>query len=197
MELARNKIPLKLTKHLKNYLYYCQLEKGLSDNTIASYKNDIEKFIVYLNDNNISDYNNIKLKVLESFFNELYELGLSNSTRARYLSSIRAYFKYLNYKSIIDSNQIDRIDLPKPKRAIPEVLTVHEIDKILDSIDIYTDLGKRDNAMLSTLYSSGLRVSELLTLKERDIYFEEGIIRIFGKGSKERLVPIGRDAIKK
>lgn len=196
MESVRNNLPLSLTKHVKNYLYYCQLEKGLSENTIASYRNDIEKFINYLNVNNITNYNNIDLKIFESFFNELFEIGLSNSTRTRYLSSIREYFKYLSYKSIIDSNHTERIDLPKSKRSIPEVLTVHEIDQILSSIDIYTSLGKRDIAMISTLYSSGLRVSELLTLKERDIYFDEGIIRIFGKGSKERLVPIGKEALK-
>ncbi len=189
-----NSLPLSLTKHLKSYLYYCELEKGLSENTISSYKNDIEKLLYYLNDDIIDNYRNITLKNLESFFNELFEIGLSNSTRARYLSSIREFFKYLNQKSIIESNQIDKIDLPKPKRAIPEVLTVNEIDLILDAIDTYTDLGKRDRAMLGTLYSSGLRVSELLSLKERDIFFDEGIIRVFGKGSKERLVPIGSDA---
>ena len=196
MESVRNKLPLSLTKHLKNYLYYCQLEKGLSENTIASYKNDIDKFVTFLSDNGIESFKNIDLKIFESFFNELYEIGLSNSTRTRYLSSIREFFKYLSYKSIIDKNQTERIDLPKAKRSIPEVLTVFEVDKILSSIDIYTYLGKRDIAMISTLYSSGLRVSELLSLKERDIYFSEGIIRIFGKGSKERLVPIGSEALR-
>lgn len=188
-------LPISLTKHLKAFLYYIELEKGLSKNTINSYNNDLTRLIEYCYDKNIQYYHDIKLELLENFFNELYELGLNNSSRARYLSSIRELFKYLNYKKVISDNKTEKLDLPKPNRKIPEVLTFLEISQILDSIDTGTSLGIRDRAMLETLYASGLRVSELTNIKERDILFDEGIIRVFGKGSKERIVPIGNAAL--
>lgn len=188
-------LPISLTKHLKAFLYYIELEKGLSKNTINSYNNDLTRLIEYCYDNNIQYYQDIKLELLENFFNQLFELGLNNSSRARYLSSIRELFKYLNYKKIINDNKTEKLDLPKPNRKIPEVLTFMEISQILESIDTGTLLGIRDRAMLETLYASGLRVSELTNIKERDILFDEGIIRVFGKGSKERIVPIGNAAL--
>lgn len=188
-------LPISLTKHLKAFLYYIELEKGLSKNTINSYNNDLTRLIEYCYDNNIQYYQDIKLELLEKFFNQLFELGLNNSSRARYLSSIRELFKYLNYKKIINDNKTEKLDLPKPNRKIPEVLTFMEISQILESIDTGTLLGIRDRAMLETLYASGLRVSELTNIKERDILFDEGIIRVYGKGSKERIVPIGNAAL--
>lgn len=188
-------LPITLTKHLKAFLYYIELEKGLADNTILSYKSDLTRLIEFVYDKNITQYKDISLSVLEGFFNQLYDIGLNNSSRARYLSAIRELFKYLNYKKIIPDNKTEKLDLPKPSRKIPEVLSFYEITLILDAIDIKTHLGIRDRAMLETLYASGLRVSELTGVKERDILFEEGIIRVFGKGSKERIVPIGSSAL--
>lgn len=188
-------LPISLTKHLKSFLYYIELEKGLAVNTIKSYDNDLKRLIEFTYDRNISYYKDISLMLLEDFFNQLYELGLNNSSRARYLSAIREFFKYLNYKKIITDNKTEKLDLPKPTRKIPEVLTFLEVSMILDSINLNSNLGIRDRAMLETLYASGLRVSELIGIKERDILFEEGIIRVFGKGSKERIVPIGSSAL--
>lgn len=195
MKLKNNDLPISLTKHLKAFLYYIELEKGLADNTISSYNNDLTRLLEFTFDNGVSYYQDISLDLLEKFFNQLYELGINNSSRARYLSAIRELFKYLNYKRIITDNKTEKLDLPKPSRKIPEVLSFHEISSILDTIDIHTNLGIRDRAMLETLYASGLRVSELIGVKERDILFDEGIIRVFGKGSKERIVPIGTSAL--
>lgn len=188
-------LPITLTKHLKAFLYYIELEKGLADNTIMSYKSDLSRLIEYTYDNNVIHYKDISLDLLEGFFNQLYDIGLNNASRARYLSAIRELFKYLNYKKIITENKTEKLDLPKPSRKIPEVLSFYEITLILDAIDIQTHLGIRDRAMLESLYASGLRVSELIGIKGRDILFEEGIIRVFGKGSKERIVPIGSSAL--
>ncbi|PKL81294.1 MAG: site-specific tyrosine recombinase XerD [Ignavibacteriae bacterium HGW-Ignavibacteriae-4] len=195
MKSNKQELPISLTKHLKAFLYYIELEKGLAENTILSYNNDLTRLIEFTYDNGVSYYQEISLELLENFFNQLYELGLNNSSRARYLSAIRELFKYLNYKKIIPDNKTEKLDLPKSSRKIPEVLSFHEISLILDSIDIHTHLGIRDRAMLETLYASGLRVSELTGVKERDILFDEGIIRVFGKGSKERIVPIGSSAL--
>lgn len=195
MASKNSDLPISLTKYLKSFLYYIELEKGLSKNTISSYKNDLTRFIEFTYECNIQHYQDISLGLLENFFNELYELGLNNTSRARYLSSIREFFKYLNYKKIIKDNKTEKLDLPKPRRKIPEVLSYDEISQILQSIDITTALGIRDRAMLETLYASGLRVSELISIKERDIIFQESIIRVFGKGSKERIVPIGSEAL--
>lgn len=188
-------LPITLTKHLKAFLYYIELEKGLADNTIKSYNSDLSRLLEYTYDNKVIHYKDISLNLLEGFFNQLYDIGLNNASRARYLSAIRELFKYLNYKKIIPDNKTEKLDLPKPSRKIPEVLSFYEITLILDAIDIQTHLGIRDRAMLETLYASGLRVSELTGIKERDILFEEGIIRVFGKGSKERIVPIGSSAL--
>ena len=195
MESNKLDLPISLTKHLKAFLYYIELEKGLAENTISSYKNDLTRLIEFTYDNGVSYYQEISLELLENFFIQLYEMGLNNSSRARYLSSIRELFKYLNYKKIITDNKTEKLDLPKPSRKIPEVLSFHEISIILDAVDIHSPLGIRDRAMLETLYASGLRVSELIGVKERDIMFDEGIIRVFGKGSKERIVPIGSSAL--
>lgn len=195
MKTNKHELPISLTKHLKAFLYYIELEKGLAENTISSYKNDLTRLIEFAYANGVSYYQEISLELLENFFNQLYELGLNNSSRARYLSAFRELFKYLNYKKVITDNKTEKLDLPKSSRKIPEVLSYHEISLILDIIDIHTHLGIRDRAMLETLYASGLRVSELTGVKERDILFDEGIIRVFGKGSKERIVPIGSSAL--
>lgn len=195
MKSNEHELPISLTKYLKSFLYFIELEKGLADNTIYSYKNDLSRFIEFIYVNNVSYYKDVSLELLESFFKELHELGLNNSSRARYLSAIREFYKFLNYKKVITDNKTEKLDLPKSSRKIPEVLSFNEVSLILDIIETQTNLGVRDRAMLETLYASGLRVSELINVKERDILFEEGIIRVFGKGSKERIVPIGSSAL--
>jgi integrase/recombinase XerD len=182
---------------LREYLNILKLEKNLSENTILSYKNDLSAFISFIkNDFNIDDPEKISYNHVSSFFKLLYELGLTGSSAARYLSSLKGFFKYLTHNEYITKNPVDKIEPPKRKKNLPEVLTVFEMESILSKPDPKEKLGLRDKAILEIMYACGLRVSEVINLKISNLYFNEAIIRVFGKGSKERLVPIGRSAIK-
>jgi integrase/recombinase XerD len=182
---------------LREYLNILSLEKNLSENTIISYKSDLTVFITFLkNDFNIDDPEKISYNHVSSFFQLLFELELSGSSAARYLSSLRGFFKYLFHNNYITKNPVDKIEAPKRKKNIPEVLTIFEMESILSKPDAKEKLGLRDKALLEIMYACGLRVSEVINLKVSSLYFNEEIIRVFGKGSKERLVPIGRSAVK-
>jgi integrase/recombinase XerD len=182
---------------LREYLNILSLEKNLSENTIISYKNDLSAFITFLkNDFNIDDPEQISYNHVSSFFQLLFELELTGSSAARYLSSIRGFFRYLIHNKYITKNPVDKIEAPKRKKNIPEVLTIPEMEAVLSKPDVKDKLGLRDKAIMEIMYACGLRVSEVLNLKVSNLYFNEEIIRVFGKGSKERLVPIGRSAVK-
>jgi integrase/recombinase XerD len=181
---------------LKEYLNILRLEKNLSENTIISYKNDLSAFIVFLkNDFNIDDPEKISYSHVSSFFELLYELELTGSSAARYLSSLRGFFRYLIHNNYITRNPVDKIEAPRRKKNIPEVLTIPEMETVLSKPDVNEKLGLRDKAILEIMYACGLRVSEVINLKVSNLYFNEEIIRVFGKGSKERLVPVGRSAV--
>ena len=181
---------------LREYLNILKLEKNLSENTIISYNNDLKAFITFLkNDFNIEDPEKITYNHVSSFFELLFELGLLGSSAARYLSSLRGFFGYLFHNNYITHNPVDKIEAPKRKKNLPEVLTISEMDAVLSKPDTNEKLGLRDKAILEIMYASGLRVSEVINLKISNLYFNEEIIRVFGKGSKERLVPIGRSAV--
>ncbi len=182
--------------YLERFINYIAFERGLSDNTLASYKNDIMRFIEFLIQQNINDFTKSDEKIINSFLVTLFDLGLSNSSRARYLSSIKSFYKFLSYINIIPNDISETIESPKIRRKLPETLSYEEINKIIESPDTNSDKGIRDRAILELLYACGLRVSELITLKSRDFLPEIGIIRVFGKGSKERIVPVGSSAIK-
>jgi integrase/recombinase XerD len=182
---------------LREYLNILRLEKNLSENTIDSYKNDLSTFISYLkNDYNIDDPEKISYNQVSSFFELLFELGLTGSSAARYLSSLKGFFKYLIHNKYITKNPVDKIESPKRKKNIPEVLTIPEMEAVLSKPDTKEKLGLRDKAVLEIMYACGLRVSEVISLKVSNLFFNEEIIRVFGKGSKERLVPIGRSAVR-
>ena len=180
---------------LKEYLSSLKLERNLSENTISSYKNDIRSFIIFLTSLNINDPDKITYKDINSFFASLSDLGLSDTSSARYNSSLKGFFKYLFLNSCIRINPMDRVASAKIHKNLPIVLNVNEIQKILDAPDINKKLGLRDKAILEMFYACGLRVSELLNIKLSDLFFDQEMIRVFGKGSKERLVPIGSSAI--
>ncbi len=181
---------------LKDYLGYLQFEKNLSSNTTSAYKNDISKFLDYLLINKISDLDEVRSKHLFGFLNEQRELKVDSATTARYVSSIKGFFRYLEMNNYIHKNPADLLSPVKIGRKLPAVLTFAEIEKMLDSPKPEEIAGLRDKAILETFYSSGLRVSELINLTISDIYFEDEVIRIFGKGSKERIVPLGSSAIR-
>lgn len=181
---------------LKEYLSVLKLEKNLSENTVLSYRNDITSLIQFLENRSIKDPSEVKFKDLNSYFKSLEELGLSSSSAARYFSSIKGFFTYLFLNNYIKENPVEKLSSPKLSKNLPAVLSVNEINKILDSPKTEDKIGLRNKAVLELLYACGIRVSELINIKISNLFFEEEIIRVFGKGSKERLVPIGGSAVK-
>lgn len=186
---------LQILKQIKQFLEYLKFEKGLSDNSLESYKLDLEKYNNHLVSIKIDNLNEVQYKDLNEYFYILSELGLQSSTRSRYLSAIRGLHKYLFNEKMIETDIADLIELPKLKREIPDILSYEEINKIFEQINISKPAGIRDRAILEVLYACGLRVSELTNLKQRDIIWDAEIIRVFGKGAKERFVPIGESAL--
>jgi integrase/recombinase XerD len=184
-----------MTDYLQQYLNYIRFEKNLSDNSVSSYKNDLVRYINYLRTQKIDRPENIQPKHIHRLLQLLSELGLSTTTLARNLSSIRSFHLFLIAEDLIATDPSEHIDGPKLRRHLPSVLTFDEIEKICESIPTSDSLGLRDRAMIEVLYACGLRISELLSLLFREIYFKEEYIRIFGKGSKERLVPISSRAL--
>jgi integrase/recombinase XerD len=181
---------------LKEYLTTLKLERNLSGNTVSSYKNDISSLLRFLETLGISDPSEVNKKNLNSFFSSLNKIRLSSNSAARYYSSIKGFFRYLFIQNYIKENPMERVSSPKLKKGLPLVLSVTEVDSILARPDSSNVLGLRDKALLELLYACGVRVSELLGLKVSDLFFNEEMIRVFGKGSKERLVPVGRSAVK-
>lgn len=180
---------------LKEYLAHIKLERNLSKNTISSYRNDIAAFNSLLKDCGIDDPSEISSEHISNFFKSLKELGLSNTSAARYFSSLKGFFSYLMRNNYIIKNPIDKIPAPKLSKKLPEVLTVNEIESILSKPKVNDKLGVRDKAILELFYACGTRVSELIYLKTADLFLKEEVIRVFGKGSKERIIPIGSSAI--
>ncbi len=181
---------------LKEYLTHIKLEKNLSQNTVVSYKNDINAFISFLKDLSVYDPSNITSDHIRDFFKVIKEIGLSGSSSARYFSSLRGFFLYLLKNKYILKNPIEKINAPQTSKILPEVLNISEIEKILSAPKVEDKLGLRDKTILELFYACGTRVSELINLKVNDLFLDDEIIRVFGKGSKERLIPIGSSAIK-
>lgn len=181
---------------LKEFISILRYEKNLSDNTTTSYENDLKKFISFLEISNINDFDEVDSKLLSEYFVYVKNENISSATTARYMTSIKKFFEFLEENKYIKKNPTITLSKVKITRKLPEVLSFDEIEKILNSPNIEEISGLRDKAILELLYSSGLRVSELINLKLNDIFFDEEIIRVIGKGSKERIVPIGSSAIK-
>jgi integrase/recombinase XerD len=180
---------------LKEFLTYLKLIRGYSQNTIESYKRDIQRLLDFLESKGIDDLNDVNKTILSSFFSTLNTIGLSTKSIARNYSSIKSFFRYLSVNDFIQNNPALKFKGPKISVHPPEVLSFSEINKILDQPNTKTLLGIRDKAMLEFAYATGVRVSELLNLKKSDLFLKDEVVRIFGKGSKERLVPIGSHAI--
>jgi integrase/recombinase XerD len=180
---------------LKEYLTHLKLEKNLSANTVASYKNDLYSFSSFLKDKNIDDPSIITTENISAFFKLLKELGLSGTSSARYFSSLKGFFLFLLKNKYIIKNPIEKISAPKLSKKLPAVLDVAEVEKILSQPKTTDKLGLRDKAILELFYACGTRVSELIHLKVNDLFLSDEVIRVFGKGSKERLIPIGSSAI--
>ncbi len=180
---------------LDEYLAVLKLERNLAQNTIESYRNDMTNLFQFLERYNIDDPQKITYNHIADFFKFLKEAGLSSSSASRYHSSLKGFFMFLFQSSYITENPVEKIPSPKLTHKLPAVLTINEIDKILSQPDTSNKFGIRDKALLELFYACGLRVSELINLKISGLYFREEVIRVFGKGSKERLVPIGSSAV--
>lgn len=181
-------------QHYKNYL---KLEKSLADNSIMAYVRDIEKLYEFFQIKNKSVIpTEVSSIHIHDFLEYINEFGLSANSQARILSGLKSFFKFLANDDLIETNPTDLIDSPKLGRKLPDTLSFNEIEKMLEAIDHSTPAGARSRAMVEVLYSSGLRVSELINLTLNNLYFDIGFLRVIGKGSKERLVPVGTDAIK-
>lgn len=183
--------------YLKGFKSFLALEKSLSKNSIEAYVHDVDKVMQFLD---YKKYNlgpaDIELKHLQEFLKWINELGMSAGTQARVISGIKGFYKYLLLENVLSKDPTALLEAPKLGRKLPDVLSVDDINKIIDAIDLSKPESQRNKAMLETLYSCGLRVSELVDLKVSNLYFKDGFIKVTGKGDKERLVPIGSVAVK-
>ena len=176
-------------RYIKDFVSFLKIEKGLAENSIFAYQNDVSKL------NDFAGYRNLAVTDLtythlKEFVGELFDLGLSARTQARIISGIKQFFGFLILEDLLKDDPSELLEMPKIGRKLPEILTIEEIDQLIGAIDLGKLEGHRNRAMIETLYSCGLRVSELVNLRFSDLYFEEGFIRVIGKGNKERLVPV-------
>lgn len=192
-EKSRNKEKLALI--IRKYQQYLRLEKALSPNTLDAYLTDLEKLLHFLEGEEI-DILDVTLDDLQRFSAGLHDIGIHPRSQARILSGIKSFFHFLVLADYLEGDPSELLEGPKIGFKLPEVLTVAEIDTIISTVDLSKPEGQRNRAILETLYSCGLRVSELCVLKLSDLYFEEGFIKVTGKGNKQRLVPISPRAIK-
>ncbi len=179
---------------IKEYKMYLKIERGLSKNTIDSYTKDLEKLCLFLKENNMSiSPIAIDSNIVKQF---IYEVAkkLNPRSQARIISGLRSFFDYLVFEEYRNTNPTDLLETPKIGTKLPDTLSQDEIDALIDAIDLSHPQGERNRTIFETIYSCGLRVSEAITLKNSDLFFEEGFIRVLGKGNKERYVPIHENA---
>lgn len=180
---------------IRRYVQYLKLEKALAGNTQEAYMQDLEKLLNFLKAENI-DFRKCTYENLQQFSAELHDIGIHARSQARIISGIHSFYRFLVLNNYIETDPSELLETPKIGLHLPEVLTVEEIDRIIEAVDMDKAEGQRNRAILETLYSCGLRVSELCNLKMSDLYFAEGFIKVEGKGSKQRIVPISQRAIK-
>ncbi len=181
---------------LKDFFNHLRVERNLAKNTIESYSIDINRYVNFLKEQKVSKPENIKISLLYDFIDILNEIPLAAASISRNFSSIRMFHEFMMNEGYVKKDITENIISPKIPKRLPKVLSINEIEKILNVIDITKILGIRDRAMLELLYACGLRISELLKLRLSSIFFDEEIIRVFGKGNKERIIPFGNEARK-
>ena len=179
-----------------DYLHYLKVERGLSENTIASYGIDLKLFLEYLRENEIPSFKQVNKEVIVNYMQAEKNNNKANSSILRSVSSLRKFFQYLAQEKIIEKDPMLLIDTPKKKQHLPQVLTKEEVEKLLHSPNTGQVLGLRDRAMLELMYATGLRISEIINLKLEDLHLTMGTLQTLGKGHKERIVPVGDEAIK-
>lgn len=184
-----------MKKNIEGFRAYLLLERSLSDNTLQAYEADINKLYDYFTIKGV-DYKKATLSDFQGFFIYLNELGIQTSSQARMVSGIKSFYSYLYSETIIEDDPTQLLEMPRISRHLPSVLSVEEIDLLKSAIDLSKPEGQRNKTIIEVLYSCGLRVSELINLKISNIFPEEGFIQVFGKGSKQRLIPISDTALK-
>ncbi|MCI3029653.1 site-specific tyrosine recombinase XerD [Desemzia sp. C1] len=185
-----------MKEDLEEYIRYLQIERGLADNTIESYKRDLNQYLVYLEKNELRDWEKIDRYTILSFMQELKETKKSSATVIRMVSSLRKFHQYLKQEQRSSVDPMLHIDTPKKAHHLPKVLSMTEVEKLIETPNTNEILGLRDRAILEVMYATGLRVTELTELKMDDLHLSLGLIQTIGKGDKERIIPIGDLAIK-
>jgi len=179
---------------LRSFLDFLHIEKGLSPNTVKSYQSDLSIFLKWLSSNCNSSFKNTKSEDIELFIKHLFQLGFKSTTINRKISSIKTFYIYLKKQKLIDIIPTENIIVPKQEKNLPKSISEKEVETLLNSINGSNNIELRDKAMMELLYATGVRVSELVNIKLNDIDFNRRVIRVIGKGSKERLVPFGEKA---
>ena len=179
---------------LRSFLDFLHIEKGLSQNTVKSYQSDLYIFFKWLPDNSNYSFKNTKSEDIELFIKHLFKLGFKSTTINRKISSIKAFYTYLKKQKLIDTIPTEDIIVPKQEKNLPKSISEKEVETLLNSINGSSNIELRDKAMMELLYATGVRVSELVNIKVNDIDFNRRVIRVIGKGSKERLIPFGEKA---
>lgn len=181
--------------YLKEYKTYLIFELNLANTSINSYISDLNQYARYLQKSNDKSLLEVKNKDISLYLKSINDLNFTASTQARILSSLRSYYKFLEEEELIEEDPMLFIQLPKQEKKVPEVLSYEEIENLINSIDLSEKMGHRDRALLELMYSSGLRVSEVLNLKMQDLFLDLEYLQVIGKGNKQRLVPVNTDAI--
>ncbi len=176
-------------RYIKHFVSFLKIEKGLAENSIFAYQNDVAKLADFSIGQNL-EVTDLTFDHLKGFITDLYDLGLSARSQARIISGVKQFFGFLMLENIILDDPSELLEMPRLGRKLPQVLSIEEIDELIAAIDMSKLEAHRNKAIIETLYSCGLRVSELINLKFSQLYFEEGFIRVIGKGNKERLVPV-------
>jgi len=187
---------MKWQNAIRDYQLYLKIERGLSQNTLESYSRDLGKLILFLDENEInSSPISIDKEIMQQFIYEVAKI-VNPRSQARIISGLRSFFDYLVFEDYRETNPTDLLEAPKIGRKLPDTLSEDEINELISAVDLSHSQGERNRTILETIYSCGLRVSELITLKISDLFFEEGFIKVTGKGNKERFVPIHYNAQK-
>ena len=184
-----------LEQAVDDYIVFLTVEKGASQNTIEAYSNDVRKLTQYLSDEKINNWREVDSYTIRGYLAFMQAEQITNTTRARNVAALKSFFRFLYMEKYTESNLGELLDVPRKEKVLPKYLTMEEVERLLEAPDITTPNGCRDKAMLELLYAAGLRVSELITLRLNDISFEMAYVRCFGKGSKERIIPLGSYAL--
>ncbi len=185
-----------MDQHLDQFLHYLVVEKGLSQNTIEAYSHGLARFFDHLRGKKIQDVRDVAKLDVQGFLLTLRKKNLNAKSIARDLAAIRSFFRFLIQEGILEANPVEDLESPKVAKTLPEILSVKEIEQVLEQPNLRTPLGMRDRAMLELLYATGMRVSELTHLPTHQVNLEGGYVLLYGKGSKERIVPLGSEAMK-